>query len=390
MLYTGYSRYFCPAFFSGTVNERKNWRTEMYGLLWPIQKCITIFCVFHEIKVIFNFLYTSRSIRTYVLIVSLIPEDEMFKRHVLTAAFMQQTKKKNILYTKLKITETIPPIDRLKRNTQYPKFVGLSFNPNTSPFPSFTTARWDLCFSRSCLPLPLQPFLHIEMNRRLGEATIDDGFRSPCLGEIHDRAEAAEHRLEIRNLGCFQACARSWAFLQIRIENSDDINARKWFTGRWMAPGGNLIIRKPVDGAGVSFYLEDRSVIVSATQHRVYRCFCSCACLAKRWVSNRRSFPWYWLELAELLSRVLLWGDLPSIKSFAFIRSYLNLGLRLYVPVGNSNWSRSSFRAYKFSNRFSSPSRLSTNVLLTKYLYPRFVGLYSTKSVNDSVRLLSR
>lgn len=82
----------------------------MYGLLWPIQKCITIFCVFHEIKVIFNFLYTSRSIRTYVLIVSLIPEDEMFKRHVLTAAFMQQTKKKNILYTKLKITETIPPI----------------------------------------------------------------------------------------------------------------------------------------------------------------------------------------------------------------------------------------------------------------------------------------
>ena len=60
--------------------------------------------------------------------------------------------------------------------------------------------------------------------------------------EIHgaDRAEAAEHRLEIRNLGCFQACARSWAFLQIRIGNSDDINARKWFTGGWDGPAGEI------------------------------------------------------------------------------------------------------------------------------------------------------
>lgn len=85
--------------------------------------------------------------------------------------------------------------------------------PDTSPFPSFTTARWDLPFSRALVPPLPPPAYRDESNTaRIERSTIEDFVSNG--GEWSGERSGGSSAQDLR---CFQSTMRSRAFLQIRI-----------------------------------------------------------------------------------------------------------------------------------------------------------------------------
>lgn len=188
--------------------------------------------IFHEIKAIFNLLYIRTY--TYVLCSQLFLSFLTFqnsKRHRLNTRLdtrfhtTAKKKKKKILNSSFDIRDR-----SVKTEHPVPEVRWSFFQSQHFPVSVFHDCQMRSLFlallstSRSAAVAAYRD----ESTARRGSDRRWISFAVPRR-EIHgaDRAKAAEHRLEIRNLGCFQACARSWALLQIRIENSDDINARK-------------------------------------------------------------------------------------------------------------------------------------------------------------------